>query len=117
MSESEEKLKSLWMRLKEENEKAGLKLNVQNTKILASGSITSWKKEEKMEAVTDFIFLGSKITANGDCSLGMKRYLLLGKKAMTTSDNVLKNRDITLPINVHEVKAMVFPVVTCICES
>ena len=103
MAESEEKLKNLWMRLKEENEKAGLNLNVQNTKILASGFITSWKKE-KMEAVTDFIFLGSKITANGDCSLGIKRYLLFGKKAMTSLDNVLKTRDITLPINVHEVK-------------
>ena len=105
------------MRLKEENEKAGLKLNVQNTKILASGSITSWKKEEKMEAVTDFIFLGSKITANGDCSLGIKRYLLLGKKAMTKLNSLLKSRDIILQTKVHTVEAMFCFVLFCFVFS
>ena len=111
-------LKSLLMRVKEESEKAGLKLNIQKTKIMASSPITSWQiEEEKVEAVTDFIFLGSKITANNDCSHEIKRRLLLGRKAMTNLDSVLKNRDITLPTKVHLVKAMVFPVVGYRCES
>ena len=112
MAESEEELKSLLMKVKEESEKAGLKLNIQKTKITASGPITSRQiEEEKMEMVTDFIFLGSKITADGDCSHEMKSHLLLGRKAMTNLDSILKSRDITLPKKVHLVKAMVFSVV------
>ena len=104
--------------MKEENEKAGLKLNIQKTKIMASGPIISWQIDrETMETVTDFIFLGSKITADGDCSQEIKRYLLLGRKAMTNLDSILKTRDITLPTKVHLVKAMVFPVVMDGCES
>ena len=111
MAEIEEELKSLLMKVKEESEKAGLKLNIQKTKITASGPITSWQIDEQtMETVTDFIFVGSKITA-GDCSHEIKRHLLLGRKAMTNLDNILRNRDITLPTKVHLVKAMVFPVV------
>ena len=102
MAESEEQLKSLLMKVKEESEKVGLKLNIQKTKIMASGPITSWQIEGvKMEAVTDFIFLGSKITADGDCSHEIKRRLLLGRKAMTNLDNMLKSRDITLPTKVQ----------------
>ena len=117
MAESEEELKSLLMRVKEENEKAGLKLNFQKTKIMATGPITSWQIEGvKVEAVTDFIFLASKITADSDCNNEIKRHLLLGRKAMT---NLLyfKNRDITLLTKVHIVKVMVFPVVMYGCES
>ena len=111
MAESEEELKSLLMKVKEESEKVDLKLNIQKTKIMASGPITSWQTDgETMETVTDFIFLGSKITADGDCSHEIKRHLILGKKAMTKIDNILKNRDITLPTKVCLVKAMVFPV-------
>ena len=106
------------MKVKEESEKADLKLNIQKTKIMASGPITSWQiDEETMETVTDFIFLGSKITADGDCSHEIKRCLLLGRKAMTNLDNILKSRDITLPTNIRLVKAMVFPVVMYGCES
>ena len=106
------------MKVKEENEKAGLKLNIQKTKIMASGPITSWLMDgETMETVTDFIFLDSKITADGDCSLEIKKRLLLGRKVMTNVDSVLKSRNITLPANVRIVKAMVFPVVTYGCES
>ena len=106
------------MKMKEENEKAGLKLNVQKTKIMASGLIISWQTEwAKMEAVTDFIFLGSKITADGDCSYEIKRRLILERKAMTDLDSILKSRDITLPTKIHIVKAMVFPVVKYGCES
>ena len=109
MAESEKELKSLLMRLKEESEKAGLKLNIQKKKIMASSPITSWQIEgERVEAVTDFIFLGSKITVDGDCSYEIKRYLLLGKKAMTNKDSILKIRDITLLTKVHIVKAMFF---------
>ena len=112
MAESEEELKSLLMKVKEESEKVCLKLNIQKTKILASGPITSWQIDgETMETVTDFIFLGSKITADGDCNHEIKRRLLLGTKAMTNLDSVLKSRDITLPTKVHLVKAMVFLVV------
>ena len=111
MAEREE-VKSLLMKVKEESENVGFKLNIQKTKIMASGSITSWQIDGKtMETVTDFIFLGSKITADGDCSHEIKRHLLLGRKAMTNLDSVLKCRDITSPTNVHIVKAMVFPVV------
>ena len=111
MGESKEKLKSLLMKVKEESEKVGLKLNIQKTKIMASGPITSWQIDgETMETVTDFIFLGSKVTADGDCNHEIKRCLLLGKKVMTNLDSVLKSRDITLPTKVHPVKAMVFPV-------
>ena len=118
MAESEEELKSLLMKMKEENEKAGLKVNIQKTKIMASGPITSWQIDgETMETVTDFTFLGSKITADGDCSHEIKRHLLLGRKAMTNQDSILKSRDITLLTNVHLVKAMVFPVVMYECES
>ena len=114
MAESEEELKSLLMKVKEESEKAGLKLNIQKTKIMVSGPITSWEIDgETMETVTDFIFLGSKITADGDCSHDIKRRLLLGRKAMTNLDSVLKSRDITLLTNVHLVKAIVFLVVGC----
>ena len=106
------------MKLKGESEKAGLKLNIQKTKIVASGPITLWEIDgETMETVTDFIFLGSKITADGDCSHEMKRRLLLGRKAMTNLDSMLKSRDITLPTKVHLVKAVVFPVVMYGCES
>ena len=118
MAESEEELKSLLMKVKEKSEKAGLKLNIHKTKIKAFGPFTSWQIErEKRETVTDFIFLGSKILADGDCSHEIKRGLLLGRKAMTDLDSILKSRDITLPTKVHLVKAMVFPVVTCVCES
>ena len=112
MAESEENLKSLLIKVKEESEKAGLKLNIQETKIMASGPITSWEIDgETVETVSDFIFLGSKITADGDCSHEIKRCLLLGRKVMTNIDNILKSRDITLSTTVHLVKAMVFPVV------
>ena len=112
MAESEEELKSLLMKVKEESEKVGLKLNIQKTKILASGPITSWQIDgETVETVLDFIFWGSKITADGDCSHEIKRCLLLGRKVITNLDSILKSRDITLPAKVHLVKAMVFPVV------
>ena len=112
MAESEEELKSLLMKVKEESEKAGLKHNIQKTKIMASGPITSWQIDgETVETVTDFTFLGSKITADGDCSLEIKKHLLLGRKAMTNLDSILKRRDISLPTKVHLVKSMVFPVV------
>ena len=112
MAESEEELKSLLMKVKEESETAGLKFNIQKTKIMASDPITSWQIDEvKMETVTYFIFLGSKITADGDCSQEMKRILLLGRKAMTNLDSILKSRDIPLPTKVRLVKAMIFPVV------
>ena len=116
MAESEEELRSLLM--KEESEKAGLNLNIQKTNIMASSPITSWQIDgETMETVTDFIFLGSKITADGDCSHEIKRYLLLGRKAMTNLDSMLKTRDITLPTKVHLVNAMAFPVVVYRCEN
>ena len=112
MAESEEKLKSLLMKVKEEVEKVGLKLNIQKMKIMASGSITSWEIDgETVETVSDFIFLGSKITADGDCSHEVKRHLLLGRKVMTNLDSILRSRDITLPTKACLVKAMVFPVV------
>ena len=112
MAESDKELKSLFTKVKKESEKAGLKLNIQKTKIMTSGPITSWHIDgEKVETVTDFIFLGSKITADGDCSHKIKRHLLLGRKAMTNLDSVLKSRDITLPTKVYVVKTMVFPVV------
>ena len=118
MAESEEELKSLLMKVKEETEKAGLKLNIQKTKIMASGSITSWERDgETVEIVSDFIFGGSKITADGDCSHEIKRHLLLGRKVITNLHSILKSRDITLPTKVHLVKAMVFPVVMYGCES
>ena len=118
MAESEEELKSLLMKVKEESEKAGLKLNFQKAKIMTSGPITSWQIDgETMETVTDFIFLGSKITADGDCSHEIKRRLLLGRKAVTKLDSILKSRDITLSTKVRLVKAMVFPVVMYGCES
>ena len=118
VAESEEELKSLLMKVKEESEKVGLKLNIQETKIMASGSITSWQiAGETMETVADLIFLGSKITADGDCSHEIKRCLLLGRKVMTNLDSIFKSRDITLPTKVHLVKAMVFPVVMYGCES
>ena len=118
MAESEEKLKSPLMKVKEESKKVGLKLNIQKTTIMASCPITSWQTGgEIMETVTDFIFGGSKITAGGDCSHEIKRHLLLGRKAMTNLDSVLKSRDITLPTKVHLVKAMAFPVVMYGCES
>ena len=117
MAESKEELKSPLMMVKEESEKAGLKLNIQKTKIMASGSITSWQTDgETMETVTDFIFSGSKTTVDGDCSHEIKRCLLLGRKAMTNLDPILKSRDITLPTNVCIVKAMVFPIVMYRCE-
>ena len=115
MAESEEELKILLMKVKEESEKVGLKLNIQKTKIMASGHITSWQIDG--ETVADFNFLGSKITADGDCSHEIKRRLLLGRKLMTNLDSILKSRDITLPTKVHLVKAMVFPVVMYGCES
>ena len=118
MAESEEELKSLLMKVKEESEKVGLKLNVQKTKIMVSGLITSWQIDgETVETVSDFILGGSKITADGDCSHEIKRRLLLGRKAMTNLDSMLKSRDITLPTKVCLVKAMVFPVVMYRCES
>ena len=118
MAESEEELKSLLMKVKEESEKVGLKLNIQKTQIMASGPITSWQKDaETLETVADFIFWGSKITADGNCSHEIKRRLLLGRKVMTNLDSILKSRDITLPTKVCLVKAMVFPVVMYGCES
>ena len=118
MAESEEELKSLLMKVKEESEKVGLKLNIQKTKIMASGPITSWQIDgETVETVTDFIFLGSKLTADGDCSHEIKRHLLLGRKAMINIDSILKSRDITLLIKVRIIKAMGFPVVMYWCES
>ena len=115
MAESEEELKSLLMKVKEEHEKVGLKYNIQKTKIMASSPITSWQIDgETMETVTDFIFLGSKITADGDCS-EIKRRLLLGRKAMTNLDSILKSTDITVPTKVHLVKAIVFPLVMYGC--
>ena len=118
MAENEEELKSLLMKVKEESEKVGLKLNIQKTKIMASGPITSWQIDgERVETVADFIFLGSKITADGGCSHEIKRCLLLGRKVMTNIDSILKSRDITLPRKVRLVKAMVFPVVMYGCES
>ena len=118
MAESKEELKSLLMKVKEKSEKVGLKLNIQKTKIMASGPITSWQIDgETVETVTDFIFLGSKITADGDCSHEIKRRLLLGRKVVTNLDSILKSRDITLPAKVCLVKAMVFPVVMYGCES
>ena len=118
MAESEEELKSLLMRVKVESEKVGLKLNIQKTKIMASSPITSWQIDgETMETVTYFIFLGSKITADGDCSHEIKRCLLLGRKAMTNLDSIFKSRDITLPTKIYLVKAMVFLVVMYGCES
>ena len=115
MAESEEELKSLLMKVKEKSENVGLKLNIQKRKIMASGPITSWEIDG--ETVSDFIFGGSKIIADGDCSHEIKRRLLLGRKVMTMLDSILKSRDITLPTNVHLVKAMVFPVVMYGCES
>ena len=118
MAESEEELKSLLMKVKEEGEKVGLKLNIQKTKIMASGPITSWQMDgETVETVSDFIFLGSKITGDGDCSHEIKRRLLLGRKVMTNLDSILKSRDITSPTKVRLIKAMAFPVVLYACES
>ena len=118
MAESEEELKSLLMKVKEESEKVGLKLNIQKTKIMASSPITSWQIDgETVETVTDFIFGGSKITADGDCSHEIKRCLLLGRKVMTNLDSILKSRDITFPTKVCLVKTMVFPVIMYGCES
>ena len=118
MAESEEELKSLLMKVKKESEKAGLKFNIQKTKIMASRPITTWQIEgEKMEAMTDFIFLSSKITMDGDCSHEIKRCLLLGRKFMTNLDSILKGRDITLLTKVHLVKVMIFPIVMYGCES
>ena len=118
MAESKEELKSLLIKVKEESEKSGLKLNIRKTKIMASSLITSWQiVGEKMKTVIDFIFLGSKITVDSDCSCEIKIHLLFGRKAMTNLDNVLRNRDITLPTKVHIVKAMVFLVVLYRCES
>ena len=117
MTEIEEELKSLLMNMKEESEKVGLKLNIQKTKIMASGPITSWEiDEERVETLSDFIFGGFKITADGDCSHEIKRCLLLGRKVMTNRDSIFKSRDIALPTKVHLVKAMVFPVVMYGCE-
>ena len=118
MAESEEELKSLLVKVKEESEKVGLKLNIQKTKIMASGPTPSWEIDgETVGTVSDFIFLGSKITADGDCSQEIKRHILLGRKVMTNLDSILKSRDITLPTKVHLVKAMVFPVVIYGSES
>ena len=117
MAESKE-LKSLLMKVKEESEKVGLKLNIQKTKIIASGPITSWQIDgETVETVTDFLFVSFKITADGDCSHEIKKCLLLGRKVMTNIDSILKSRDVTLPIKVHLVKTMVFPVLMFGCES
>ena len=118
MAESKEELKSLLMKMKEESEKAGLKLNIQKTKIMASGPITSWQIDgETIKTVTDFILGDSKITADGDCSHEMRRCFLLGRKAMTNLDSILQSRDITLPTKVHLVKAVVFPVVMYGCKN
>ena len=118
MAESEKELKSLLRKLKEKSEKVGLKISIKKTKIMASGPITSWEIDgETVEAVSDFILGGSKITADGDCSRDIKRHLLLGRKIMTNLDSILKSRDITMPTKVHLVKAMVFPVVMYGCES
>ena len=118
MAESEEEFKSLLMKVKVESEKVGLKLNIQKTKIMASSPTTSWEVNgETVETVSDFIFLGSKITADADCSHEIKRRLLLGRKVMTNLDSILKSRDVTLPKNVHLVKGIVFPVVMYGCES
>ena len=118
VAESEEELKNLFMKVKEDSEKVGLKLNIQKTKIMASGPITSWEIDgETVETVTDFIFLGSKITADGECSNEIKRPLLPGRKVMTNLDSILKSRNITFPTKVHLVKAMVFPMVMYGCES
>ena len=118
MAESEEELKSLLMKVKEESEKVGLKFNIQKTKIMPSGPITSWQIDgETAETVSDFIFLGSKIAADGDCSHEIKRQLLLGRKVITNLDSILKTRDITLPTKFRLVKAMVFPVIMCGCET
>ena len=118
MAESEEELKNLLMKVKKDSEKAGLKISIQKTKIMVSSSITSWQIDgETMETVTDFIFLDSKITEDGDCSHEIKRCLLLGRKAVTNLDSILKSRDITLLIKFHLVKAMVFPVVMYGCEN
>ena len=118
MAESEEELKRFLMKVKEESEKVGLKLNIQKKKIMASGPITSWQTDgETMETVTDFLFLYPKITGDGECSHEIKRHLLLGRKALTVLNSILKSRDITLPTNVLLVKAMVFPVVMYGCES
>ena len=114
-AESEEELKSLLMKVKVESEKAGLKLNIQKTKIMASGPITSWQTD--VETVTDFIFGGSKINVDGDCSHEIQRHLFLGRKVMTNLNSILKSRDITLPTKVHLVKAMVYPIVMYGCES
>ena len=118
MAESGEELKTLLMKVKEESENVGLKLNIQKTKIMASGPITSWQIDgETVDTVSDFIFLSSKITADGDCSHEIKRHLLLGRKVMTSLESIFKSRDITLPTKVHLVKAIVFPVVMHGCES
>ena len=118
MAESEEELKSLLMKVREKSEKVGLKLNIQKTKVMASGPITSWEiDEETVETVSDFIFGGSKVTADGDCSHEIKRCLLLGWKVMTNLDSIFKSRDITLPTKVHLAKAVVFPGVMYVCES
>ena len=118
MAESEEELKSLLMKVKEESEKVGLKFNIQKTKIMASGPITSWQIDrETVKTVADFIFLCSKITADGDCTHGIKRHLFLERKVMTNLDSILKSRDSTLPTKVHLVKAIVFPVVKYGCET
>ena len=118
MAESEQELQSLLMKVKEESEKVGLKLNIQKTKIMATGSIISWEIDgETVETLSDFILLGSKITADGDCSHEIKRHLLLGRKVVTNLDSIFKSRDITLPTKVHLIKAMVFPVVIYGCES
>ena len=118
MAESEEELKGLLMNMKEESEKVGLKFNIQKTKIMASGPITSWEIDgETVETVSDFVFWGSKITADGDCSHEIKRHLLLGRKVMTNLDSIFKNRDVAFPTKFRVVKAMVFPVVMYGCES
>ena len=117
MAESKEGLKNLLVKVKEESEKAGLKLNIQKTKIMASGPISSWQIGEKVETVSDFIFLGSQITADGNCSHEIKKHLLLERKVMTNLDSVLKSRNITLSTKVSRVKAMVFPIVMYGCES
>ena len=118
MAESEEELKSLLMKVKEESEKVGLKDNIHETKIIASSLITSWQRDgETVETMTDFIILGSKITADGDCSHEIERCLLLGRKVMTNLESILKSRDITLPTKVHLIKAIVFPGIMCGCES
>ena len=118
MAENEEELKSLLMKVKEKSKKVGLKLNIQKTKIMASGPITSWEIDgETVETVSDFIFLGSKITADGDCSHEIKRRLLLGRQVMTNLDSIFKSRNITLPTKIRLVKAMVFPIVMYRCES